>query len=302
MLFCIILGTLSVIGFYFATHSFYALLVAFICYGFSINQLLPFVEAVSVEKFTKPQYGKIRSIGSSGFICAALLIPYFSHIHFFPIHGILVATSLANLSLLGFLALTKGAQETTESSQKNSFSFRSIWWFWVVIFLMQFSFGGFYNFFTIYATEHSIDLQMTSYLWVFGVICEIGILYYQGYFLSKFSDYSLFFVCFLASFVRWILIFLFPSNVAILFFSQSLHALNFALFHSTCIYFISKHYANKKLAQQFYLGISFGLGGFVGGQFAGVFYGKYLFLYEALFSLLALLIVFSQLHKRRAVL
>ena len=38
---------------------------------------------------------------------------------------------------------------------------------------MQVSFGGFYNFFTIYETSFGISLEMTSYLWAFGVICEI---------------------------------------------------------------------------------------------------------------------------------
>ena len=45
---------------------------------------------------------------------------------------------------------------------------------------MQMSFGAFYNFFTIYETEHGISLEMTSYLWSFGVICEILMLYFQA--------------------------------------------------------------------------------------------------------------------------
>ena len=44
-------------------------------------------------------------------------------------------------------------------------------------------------------------------------------------------------------------------------------------------------YDNKKLAQQFMFGVGYGLGGFVGALSAGATYGKYLFLYSAIFAL-----------------
>jgi len=45
---------------------------------------------------------------------------------------------------------------------------------------------------------------------------------------------------------------------------------------------------HKKLAAQFYYGISFGLGGFVGALLAGYFYGEYLYLYASFVTLLSL--------------
>lgn len=52
---------------------------------------------------------------------------------------------------------------------------------------MQVSFGAFYNFFTIYETAHGMSLETTSYLWAFGVICEIILFYFQAPLLSRFS-------------------------------------------------------------------------------------------------------------------
>ncbi len=44
--------------------------------------------------------------------------------------------------------------------------------------------------------------------------------------------------------------------------TQSLHAFSFGLYHSAVILFLYKIYQDKKLAQQFMLGIAYGLGGF----------------------------------------
>jgi PPP family 3-phenylpropionic acid transporter len=53
-------------------------------------------------------------------------------------------------------------------------------------------------------------------------------------------------------------------------------------------------YKDKKLAQQFFLGIAFGLGAFVGSIAAGIMYGEKLFLFEAAVALLAFAVLFLQ--------
>ena len=86
---------------------------------------------------------------------------------------------------------------------------------------------------------------------------------------------------------RWFLLFLFPENLSILYFTQSIHAFSFGLYHSASILFLYTLYENKKLAQQFMLGFAYGLGGFVGAVLSGWSYGEYLFLNCAIIALLA---------------
>ena len=76
------------------------------------------------------------------------------------------------------------------------------------------------------------------------------------------------------------------------FFTQSLHAFSFGLYHSSVIIYLYTLYENKKLAQQFMYGVAYGLGGFIGALVAGAVYGEYLFLYSALFSLISLITLF----------
>ena len=153
------------------------------------------------------------------------------------------------------------------------------------------SFGGFYNFFTIYETEHGISLEMTSYLWSFGVVCEILMLYFQAPLLKR-NLLNILKICVGITVFRWLLLYLYPDSLSITFFSQGLHAFSFGLYHSTVIIFLYTLYDNKKLAQQFMYGVAYGLGGFIGALVAGFVYGKYLFLYSALFALISLIALF----------
>lgn len=153
---------------------------------------------------------------------------------------------------------------------------------------MQMSFGGFYNFFTIYETEHGISLEMTSYLWSFGVICEIAMLYFQAP-LLKHNLLNIIKFAIAMTTLRWLLLYLFPDSLPITFFTQGMHAFSFGLYHSSVIIYLYSLYTNKKLAQQFMYGVAYGLGGFTGAIIAGWLYGEHLFLYSSLFSLLAFL-------------
>jgi PPP family 3-phenylpropionic acid transporter len=83
----------------------------------------------------------------------------------------------------------------------------------------------------------------------------------------------------------------------VVFFAQSFHAFSFGLYHTASIIYLYKLYSNKKLAQQFLLGIAYGLGGFVGALVAGMLYGKFLFIYCAIIALLALFAVL--VHQKR---
>ena len=156
---------------------------------------------------------------------------------------------------------------------------------------MQISFGGFYNFFTIYETSHGISLEMTSWMWSFGVICEIAMLYFQGPLLHRNLLSIIKFATFVTA-LRWFMLYLYPGSTQIVFASQSLHAVSFALYHTAAISYIFTLYSQKKLAQQFFLGIAFGLGASVGALVAGKFYGDMLFAIEAIIALVAFIVLF----------
>ncbi|WP_345992986.1 MFS transporter [Sulfurimonas sp. HSL-1716] len=289
----------SSVLFYAALHNFYALVFTNILFGIGLSLLLPYVEVIALSVITKERYGKVRLFGSIGFIVVALvLVKYLSGVDIAVFYLIFMSVMTA---IFGYLVAKNesGESEDTDTSQSGNINIFSHWSLWAGLTLMQVSFGPFYNFFTIYETDHGIGMDMTIYLWSFGVVMEVFMLFFQGRLLQKNLLGILQFTTFMTA-LRWLLLFLFPQSLAVSFFTQSIHALSFALFHSAAISYLFTLYKKRKLAQQFFLGITYGLGGFTGALYSGYVYeyfSTYLFLSSAFVAFTAFLFVRHEAKK-----
>lgn len=269
----LVLMVLGAVAFYPSLTSFWPLLISNIVFGIGISLLLPYIEVIALERIGKESYGKVRLFGSLGFIAVALvLVRYLEQ----PRIGIdflitmAIATSILG-AFIGSLENKKDVAPLEITENINAFNPLAHLGLWIGFLLMQVSFGPFYNFFTIYTTDHGVSLNLTVWLWSFGVLAEIMMFYFQGPLLrtnlSRVLQITAFFTA-----VRWIIVAFFPNNLTLLFLSQSLHALSFALFHTVSITILFSLYRSKRLAQQFFFGVSYGLGGFIGALGAGVLY------------------------------
>ena len=275
-------------------HTFYWYLTANLLFGAAMGISLPYVETIALARLSKKHYGKVRLWGSLGFMGIALWL------------GKVLSSAdeaLYYLSAMAFMTLIFGSILTrfdtishSSPHEDKSFSLSKYWAFWLSIFLMQVAFGGFYNFFTIYETDQGVSLELTSWMWSFGVLCEVFMLYFQGPLLQRNLLNILQFAT-LVTALRWLLLYLYPSSVEVTFATQALHAISFALYHTAAITYVFSLYTQKKLAQQFFLGIAFGLGGSLGALLSGKMYGEYLFLMEAVIAFFAF--VALRIHQQR---
>jgi PPP family 3-phenylpropionic acid transporter len=278
-------------SFYYTIDSFWLFFINNIFLGVSLSLILPFVEAIAISVLQKERYGKIRLFGSIGFMIVALVLAKYLDDPSIAIDFYLVTVILTALfAIILSNSDKKSSPASTPSDEK--FSLLKYWPFWVSMFLMQMSFGSFYNFYTIYETELGISLETTSYLWSFGVLCEIVMLYYQAPLLKNFDLMKLVKISILLTAIRWYLVYMYGDNLTIAYLAQSIHALSFGLYHSAMTMYLFSLYQNKKLAQQFLFGIAYGLGGFVGAIVAGKLYGEYLFLSSAFIALAALIVLY----------
>ena len=287
----LLLSLMSSILFLLTIESFWFYLGANLIFGATMGISLPFVETIALQTLSKSRYGKIRLYGSIGFMAIAL---WLGSVLSSPIEALYYLVTMTFFTLLfGTTIIFYDSHTKVETAQDNkSFSLLRYPWFWISVFLMQVSFGGFYNFFTIYETAHGISLEVTSWMWSFGVVCEIVMLYFQGPLLRRNLLNILKIALFITS-LRWFLLYLYPDSISMVFASQSLHAISFALYHTAAISYIFVLYSQKRLAQQFFLGIAFGLGGSVGALLAGWIYGEFMFLLEAIIALLAFFALFG---------
>ncbi len=276
---------------YLTIHDFTLFALANVFFGISFGLVLPYMETYSLTVLAKERYGRARLFGSIGFtIVALVLAQIFSNdigLHFIAFNVIFTA-------IFAYIISQDERHFSNKKEQKTSqFSLTAHLPLWISIFLMQVGFGAFYSFFTIYETEHGISLQTVSFLWSFGVFCEIVLFYYQAHIIKFNLLHIIKFTIFITAF-RWMILYLFPESLWLAYFSQSLHAFSFALYHTATLSYLYELYHDKKLASQFYYGFGFGLGGFVGSLVAGYFYGTYLFLASAIITILAFFILFAK--------
>lgn len=274
--------------FYITIDNFYAFMINNALLGVCLSLILPYLEVTAIKELGKEKYGKSRLFGSIGFMLISLVLAKFLSEPKIALHYYLCVNILTVIFAL--LLMRKTPEDKKEEQESKPFLFFEYWPFWVSLFFMQMSFGGFYNFFTIYETEHGISLEMTSYLWTFGVLCEIVMLYFQGPILKN-NLLTIIKFCLLITVVRWVMLYSYPDSLTITFVSQSIHAFSFGLYHSAVIMYLYSLYDNKKLAQQFMYGVAYGLGGFIGALIAGWVYGEYLFIYSAVFAFISFVFV-----------
>jgi len=291
----LIFTSISTILFINTVENFTLYFLASLLFGASMGISLPFIETIALHILSKKEYGKVRLWGSIGFIFVAL---WLGKVLSSQYEALYYLSFMAFMTLIfGFIVIRYDKEEEEIYKESNSsFSLSKYWAFWISIFLMQLSFGGFYNFFTIYEIDHGVSLEVASWMWTFGVICEIFMLYFQGSLLQRNLINIIKFATIVTVF-RWLLLYFYASSVTITFLSQSLHAISFALYHTATITYIFSLYTQKKLAQQFILGIGFGLGGSMGALLSGQIYGEYLFLIEAFITMGAFLMLF--IHSKR---
>ena len=293
--FALLILLLSSLSFYLSLEHFYKLLLSNIFMGIGMSLTLPYIETIALESIGKQRYGKVRLFGSLGFVLVALVLVKFLTNPYTALNFLAV---LAFLTVFFAYFIVKNTHQHNEKEQntqeKNDVSLLKDYKLWLGLTLMQVSFGSFYNFFTIYETDHGISLDTTIYLWSFGVLVEIVMLFFQGRLLHKNLLHILQFTTFVTV-IRWFLLFSAPQNIFLLFFAQSLHAFSFALFHSSAISYLHQIYQHKKLAQQFFSGITYGFGGLAGAVIAGYVYEwfpNYLFLSSSIFAFFAFVALF----------
>ncbi len=274
---------------YLSINDFTLFALTNIFFGVSFGLVLPYIETYALSELKKEHYGKSRLWGSVGFMLIALVLAQIFN-NEIGLHFIAICVVFSAIFAY-IISLDDGHFGKSSDQKTGSFSLSSQKYLWVSIFLMQVSFGAFYSFFTIYETDHGISLQTVSYLWSFGVICEIVLFYYQAFIIKfdllKIIKFSIFITA-----VRWLLLYLFADSLFISYLSQSLHAFSFALYHTAILSYLYTLYRDKKLASQFYYGFGFGLGGFVGSLIAGKFYGEYLFLSSAIIAFIAFVFLY----------
>jgi len=269
-------------SFLILTKNFYLILIAFFLMGASFAILFPYIEAIAIEKLST-KYGKARVMGSIGFMLYGIIFSYIKINHLISFIILMFLTAIS--------AFYFKEDKTIKKSSSTKINFLKDYKFWLALIFLQISFGGFYNFFTIYLIKHGIKKEYIGWLWGIGVGAEIIVFLIGHKFLHKLKPIKWIKISIFLTSIRWAMLYLFANSLLLIATSQLIHAFSFAIFHTSALLYINKHYENKTLAQQFYAGIGYGLAAFLGSIISGFLYGSNLFLYESFIALFGFLIM-----------
>jgi len=269
-------------SFLILSKNFYFILTAFFLIGASFAVIFPYIEAIAIEKLST-QYGKARVMGSIGFMFYGIVFSYFKINHLISFIILMFLTALS--------ALYFKEDKTVKRNTLQKINIFKDYKFWLGLIFLQISFGGFYNFFTIYLINHGINKEYVGWLWGIGVSAEIIVFLTGHKFLHKLKPLKWIKISVFLTSLRWLMLYLFANSLILIAASQLIHAFSFAIFHTSALLYINKKYKNKTLAQQFYAGVGYGLSAFMGSIFSGFLYGENLFLYESLIAFAGFLIM-----------
>ncbi|MFO7931964.1 MAG: MFS transporter [Desulfosalsimonas sp.] len=274
-IFCHFTST-AIWAFYLLTTDFWFMLAITGFYGIFYAPLISFLESFSMDLLEqeKNRYGRLRAWGSISFIIMVTgvgrAIDIFSA-------DIIIALILAASLLQSFIALklppAERPMQVSFSAGAKALLSRRVAIFLVAAFLMLFSHGTYYGFFSIHLENIGYNSTFIGFAWALAVLAEIGIMVYSVPIFRRFSHERILIAAFAVTGIRW-LVLAGAESAAVILFTQLFHAFSYGAFHVASILYIDKLTPPeaKTLGQAVNNAVTYGLGIMTGFLVNGYFF------------------------------
>jgi len=262
-------------AFFLMTTSFAWMLAITILYGIFYAPLIAFLEAFAMDVLgrDKKRYGGMRAWGSVAFILVVLILGRI--IDAFDVRiilsFILAGSWLQALVSLGFPRST-GAKGPALTRWRELLHTRVVI-FLICGFLMLFSHGAYYTFFSIHLAELGYGTFFIGACWAASVGAEIVIMLFSEKIFKKFRYESVLIVAFGAAVLRWTGLWA-AESVILIIALQLVHAFTYGAFHMSSILYIDTLAPKdtKTLGQAVNNAVTYGLGLMAGSFLSGALY------------------------------
>jgi PPP family 3-phenylpropionic acid transporter len=245
------------------------------------SAMMPLSEAILVHwvsthgHFDANRYARVRLWGSLGFLLTALAAGAWFEargIQSFPWWAVisLVLVNVFVWVLPNHREAAHGVRDHTPMREVLQDS--RVRWFLSSVFFHVLSHMCIYVFFSLYLDALGYSKTMIGVLWAVSVLAEIIWFFTQRRWIGWLTLPQWLLLCALVMVLRMTLTTVWADVLWVLFVAQVLHALTFAMHHSTCIGLLSQYFSVRLRgrAQALYASLGYGLpgvlGAFVGGQ------------------------------------
>ncbi|MCX7138727.1 MAG: MFS transporter [Proteobacteria bacterium] len=259
----------------FAAQSFEALFAIVLLMSFFLSAALPQVELTTLSHLgaRSTEYGRIRVWGSLGFIAAVLIVGYVLDVVPIAVLLWIMLAILAGVTIL--LLLVPEAPQEAHAHDHTPIAHvmrePQVIALIVACALMAVAHGPYYTFYSIHLVGYGYTKGAVGWLWSLGVICEIAIFFWMAHLFRAFTLRQVLIVSFGLATIRFAIIASCGDNLALLLIAQTLHAATFGSFHAAALGYVHRFFRGRNQArgQAIYTSLTFGLGGTLGGLYAG---------------------------------
>ena len=290
--------------------AFHSFLMTALCLGIfaaGFKGLVPVLDGFTAKELGphNTQYGKIRALGSIGFVCTGLFLQLSPLISGKKPASIIISVSAEALLFVAALYWIPGlrkrapvvrstgnsvtADNTTFSTAakesatvlapeaKDDIFFKTKQFFasfpkpfWEALLLIFLAFLGLVpcqRFFSLYVEEY-LKLEASAGLWALSAMAEIPVMLFSGKLIKRFGKERLLALCLLSIAIRNLCYIILPGIIGAIA-GQLLHSVSFGLFHPLSVLLCTSHSNGKTAtAMTFYTainGIAYVIGSITGG-------------------------------------
>ena len=269
-----VIGTAIYCGL-FAAQGFDALFAVVLLMSFFLSAALPQIEVTTLAHLgaRSAEYGRVRVWGSIGFIAAVLMVGYV--LDRLPLTVLLWIMLAILVAVTGLLMLVPEAARAEHARAHVPIGHvirdPQVVALIVACALMAVAHGPYYTFYSLYLVDHGYTKGAVGWLWAVGVICEIAIFFWMAQLFRAFTLRRVLIASFALAAVRFAIIAWCADYLWLLLIAQSLHAASFGSFHAAAIGYVHRLFSGRHQArgQAIYTSLTFGLGGTLGGVYAG---------------------------------
>jgi len=260
----------------FFTTDYWLIASIMLLFSFFWNAALPQFEVTTLQHLASQthRYSSIRLWGSIGFIIAVASLGFILQYYSLSILPISIFIFLLGIFLMSCIVPERAAAHLSISHYrlKQILLRPEVLALIIVCFLSQASHGAYYTFYTLYMESYGYSRSIIGQLWALGVVVEVLVFLVMHRLVPRFGLRNLFLLVFILTTFRWILTAMYADNIAIMLFSQVMHAASFGIFHAVAIQLFHQHFTGKHAGkgQAIYSSVSFGAGGAFGTYISGI--------------------------------
>ena len=279
-------------------------------FSFFWNAVLPQFEVLTLQHLgaSRDKYSRIRLWGSIGFVAAVLgtgMLLDLIDIRWLPVIALVLMVLIWLNTLIVPAPSVESSKEHSPQSLRTILRIPQVKVFLLVFFLVQFSHGPYYTFYSVMLQDLGYSRGQIGQLWAVGVVAEVLLFIIMPMLFKRYSLRFLLLISVSLCVLRWSLIAFFADSLAVLLMAQLLHAASFGSLHAVGIALVYHYFSSSTQGrgQALFASAGFGAGGAAGALFSGMFWaswgGSGTFVVAAIISLCAFVVASFWIYPER---